>query len=181
LRQPRPMPAALAARRIDERLAMLKSWPVCGSLLALAFACGVSCTGIVAGTGRGAAGNAGRAGSAENGGSGGSGGSAGDAGNTASAGHAGSAGSAGSGGAEPADCSQLSVAACANTEDCTVLKARLVSSPPTSADEAVGCQSADTGCSEVNITARDPQGQEWAFPTTCIPAGWVGEGGAGNQ
>ncbi len=148
---------------------MLKSWPVYGSLLALAFACGVSCSGNSTGTSKGAAGDTGNAGSGENGGS---------AGRTASAGNA---GSAGSGGAEPLDCSHLSVADCASSKECSVIKARRITTPPTPEDEAVGCGSADSACSEVNITARDPQGQEWAFPTTCIPAGWIGEGGAGNQ
>jgi len=159
---------------------MFKSWPVYGSLLALAFACGVSCTGIVTGTSSAAAGDTGSAAAGDTGSTGGAenAGSGGNAGNPAGSANA---GSAGSGGAGPVDCSQLSVTDCANTTDCTALKARLVSSPPTSNEEAVGCQSTNTGCSQVNVTARDPQGQEWAFPTSCIPAGWIGEGGAGNH
>lgn len=90
-------------------------------------------------------------------------------------------GDGGTGGGGPAlGCSSLGVATCLNALGCVVIKARRVSSPPTSPDEAVGCQDSSHLCSEVNITARDPQGQEWAFPDTCIPAGWTGEGGAGN-
>jgi hypothetical protein len=146
----------------------MASWAALGSVLAVVLACGASCSSSDnAGTG----GDNGTAGSVA---------AAGTAGAAASAGKSDEGGSGGGSGAEFVDCTQLSPEACALSSGCVELMARLVSSPPGGADEPVGCVH-DGGCSEVNITARDPQGREWAFPDTCIPAGWVGEGGVGNQ
>ena len=90
-------------------------------------------------------------------------------------------GDAGAGGSGPSSgCSSLGIATCTTAPGCVVLRARLLSSPPGSPDEPVGCVD-DGACRDVNITARDPQGRDWAFPDTCIPDGWIGEGGAGNQ
>jgi hypothetical protein len=131
---------------------MANQWAIFG-VFALSVACGVSCSGSAGG---GAGGNSGAGGTS-------------------------GASEAGSGGGNTLDCSALSIAACASAEGCGVLRATLKSLPPHSADEAVGCAGSNQECSEVNITARDPQGREWSFPDTCIPAGWVGEGGAGDD
>jgi hypothetical protein len=87
------------------------------------------------------------------------------------------------GAAGDVDCPRLTVSECAAKKECAELEASLVSAAAAGApgqEQPVGCVHAGA-CEEINIRARDPQGREWAFPNTCIPAGWLGEGGLGDD
>ena len=152
----------------------MNSWVASGGLLALVLACGASCSGSDSSGNGGTTTDAGAAG-------GGTEDRAGSAGKRDDGANGGVGGDGGSGGAPFVDCTKLSPEACVMTKDCAELTARLLSSPPGAAAQPVGCTPRAGSCEEINITARDPQGREWSFPTTCIPAGWVGEGGAGNN
>jgi len=73
-------------------------------------------------------------------------------------------------------CSSLSLTSCAHASGCRVLSALpLQPGPPEcrgAAERAVGCTDADMGCNGTETIARDPQGNDWGFFDSCLPAGW---------
>jgi hypothetical protein len=79
----------------------------------------------------------------------------------------------GGGDATAADCSSLSVAACAATAGCGVVEAQEIRGACLLPKRAVGCLTIGMACGELLTRAKDPGGKEWRFSTTCIPAGWT--------
>jgi len=72
------------------------------------------------------------------------------------------------------DCPSRSALDCGDDGTCATIKAvaaeRLGCMPE---PRNVGCIEANTPCDESTSYARDPDGKQWAFSTTCIPNGWT--------
>jgi hypothetical protein len=66
---------------------------------------------------------------------------------------------------------------CANTEiaNCAY-GCKIISARPIFANQCVGPAKVVAcgmlGCGALIVRARDPQGNDWQFPSTCIPMGW---------
>ena len=107
----------------------------------------------------------------------------GNDGTGAAAATGGAAGSSGSAGApDSTACSALSVTSCANDTLCQVLSAQRVSvgAGCVTASEPAACGT-ELGCEMTPSRATDPSGQDWVFPTTCVPAGWVNVSNTGTH
>jgi len=168
-----------------------------GASLALVFALGLGCQKKdSASCGTSVAGDT----SLENGGAdsltGGSGGAAVSAGGSSSGASFGGDGTAaaaatggntalgGTGGAAPDStaCSAIAVANCAATMNCQVLSGQQISVDPACvlSSTGVACGTA-LGCTSTATRATDPQGHDWVFPSTCLPAGWVNASTSGTR
>lgn len=104
------------------------------------------------------------------GGAAGSGGSA-VGGAAGSAGSSGSAGSAPTPGQDAGQCAKVAIADCASTAGCEPLYARRIYTNCLGARTEVGCGA--PGCGSTITRATDPNGKDWRFSSTCIPAGWT--------
>ena len=82
-------------------------------------------------------------------------------------------------GASPEDCADLDEAACEASEDCAPIRGA-------PADEVCagdysnwvtlygGCMDGDVGCGDAETCGLNPAtGEEWIFPSTCLPEGWT--------
>jgi hypothetical protein len=132
-----------------------------------------------AGTGGDSAGAGGTAAAAATGGTGGTAAAA-ATGGTASGGETG-----GTAGAPPnlAACSQLAVADCAMGMGCQALSGQPISGDPLCLGPfaIVACSSSSIACSPVPTRATDLSGEDWVFPSSCIPTSWVNSSSSGTR
>ena len=155
-----------ARLELREAASMRMNMQVVGVVVALGLVGGCS-SGKTRSTG-----NAGSGGTTGAAGSGGSGGTAGAAGNA-------SGGSAGTTpGQDAGQCASVAMADCAATAGCQVLSAQRIYNDCVGPRTDVGCGA--LGCGALMTRATDPNGNDWLFPSTCIPAGWKNATGASS-
>lgn len=80
-------------------------------------------------------------------------------------------------------CADLSVDDCAMADECAVLRARQLGDDgsgnpcvdPAAEFEELACMD-DMSCASAEEIAEDEMGQQWIFPSTCLPNGFVSVG-----
>lgn len=71
-------------------------------------------------------------------------------------------------------CEDLSLANCEQRQDCRVIDGRKVyeAQQCLMSSEPLGCMPVDVDCGDALTPAKDPSGQCYWFPSTCVPDGW---------
>lgn len=91
--------------------------------------------------------------------------------------------SGGSGGApDSTTCSMLTLDACASNANCQGLSGQPIMGDPLclGAFQVVACGT-KLGCDPTPARATDPQGKDWVFPSSCIPAAWTSSTQSGTR
>ena len=117
-------------------------------------------------------------------GGGGSGAAAATDGSGAAAATGGASEVAGGAGAPPdsTTCSALTVAECASNMSCQGLSAQpIVGTPPCLGPFKVVACGTKLDCLPKATRGKDTQGQDWIFPSTCIPATWANSSQSGTR
>ncbi len=89
----------------------------------------------------------------------------------------------GSGGApDSSTCSALTLDTCASNVNCQGLSGQPITGEPLclGAFQVIACGT-KVGCDPSATRATDPQGHDWVFPSTCIPAGWMNSSQSGTR
>lgn len=73
---------------------------------------------------------------------------------------------------DPGSCADLTLASCSTNPDCqTLLAQRVTSMLCLTSAEPTACGTR-LGCTNKATRAKDTTGQDWIFPSNCLPAGW---------